>query len=122
MKDKLGVNAVKFEKFIGRLFEDVYKKEVCGTINLKTKDGKKNASIPFVSFFSGLALTAEVIKYSKKELHQFPMISTPDFLQISLFSPLSYNIAERVKNQSCVLGCSEIAVKKVYSEKWGIVN
>lgn len=122
MKDKLEGNAEKFKKFIGRPFEDVYKKEVCGAINLKTKDGEKNASVPFVSFFSGLALTAEIIKYSKKELHQFPMISTPDFLQISLFSPLSYNIAERVKNPSCILGCSKNNVQKVYSEKWRVTN
>lgn len=120
MKDKLGENSVKFEKFIGRSFEDVYKKEVCGTINLKTKDGKQNASIPFVSFFSGLALTAEVIKYSKKELHQFPMFTTPDFLQINLFSPLSYNIAERIKNPNCLLGCSTKDIQRIYSEKWGL--
>lgn len=122
MKDKLGVNVKKFEKFIGKPFEDVYKKEVCGTINLKTTSGEKSPSVPFVSFFSGLALTVEIIKYSMKELHQFPMISTPDFLQINMFSPSSYNIAERVKNPNCVLGCSKSNVQKVYSEKWGMVN
>lgn len=119
MKDKLGVNVRKFEKLIGRPFEDVYKKEVCGTINLKTTNGEKSPSIPFVSFFSGLALTAEIIKYSKKELHQFPMISMPDFLQINLFSPLSYNIAKRIKNPNCILKCSKNNIQKIYSEKWG---
>lgn len=120
MKDKLSDQTDKFENLIGMPFEDVYRKEVCGTINLSTKLGKKEASIPFVSFFSGLMLLSELIKYHTSELHQFPMINVPDFLQINLFSPMSYNLSRRVKNSNCLLDCSNNIIQKIYSEKWGL--
>ena len=122
MKKNFGNNADKFEQFIGIPFDQVYKKEVCGKMEIKTKEGKKSPSIPFVSFFSGLMLASELIKYSSTDLHKFPMITKPDFLEMSLFSPHSYNPSRRTKNPNCKIECSEDRVKKVYSEKWGVDN
>lgn len=120
LKKKLGNDASKFQNSIGKPFEDVYNKEVCGTINVSTSQGTRNASIPFVSFFSGLILLSELIKNSIPKLQQFPMMIKPDFLQLNMFSPQSYNFSRRIKNPNCPLGCSEKKVQEIYSRKWEI--
>jgi len=120
LKKKLGNEASKFQNSIGKPFEDVYNKEVCGTINVSINQGTRNASIPFVSFFSGLMLLSELIKNSIPKLQQFPMVIKPDFLQLNLFSPQSYNHSRRIKNPNCSLGCSEKKVQEIYSRKWEI--
>lgn len=121
MKEKLGSKADKFQKFIGMPFEEVYKKEVCGKIQVKTKEGVKTSSVSFVSFFSGLSLAAELIKFFSKEF-PFPMKTTKDFLRLNLFLPETMMIARRVKNPNCSFNCSSTIIKSIYSKKWNIMS
>ena len=122
MKEKFGAQADKFHKFVGLPFDDVYKKEVCGKMEIKTKDGTKSSSVSFVSFFSGLSLAAELIKFNSDTLHQYPMNTKEDFLRLNLLLPETIIFARRPKDPNCSLNCSSDAIKNVYSKKWNIFS
>ena len=118
MRGKRGLPLAGLEDMVGQPFSDVYA-GLCGT--LPPPAGSPPApTVPFVSFFSGLALLAELIKMSCPELRAFPMVRKPDFLQIDLFSPVSYNLARRAKNPNCAMRCSDASVRRAYAEKWGL--
>lgn len=121
MKEKFGSQADKFQKFVGLSFEDVYKKEVCGKMEIKTKDGIKTSSVSFVSFFSGLSLAAELIKSHSETLRQYPMNTKEDFLRINLLLPERIISAHRPKDSNCSLNCSSDTIKNIYSKKWNIL-
>ena len=118
MYKKLQDAAIPFRDMIGKPFEGVYKKEICGTISVETNDGKKTPSVPFVSFFSGLCVAAELIKYHSKSFEELPMMNRLDFLQMNLFTPNCLLRARRVKNPRCTLGCSDKPLQKHFSKKW----
>ena len=118
MYKKLQNTAIPFRDMIGKPFEDVYKKEICGTISVETNDGKKTPSVPFVSFFSGLCVAAELIKYHSKSFKELPMMNRLDFLQMNLFTPNCLLHARRVKNPKCTLGCSDKLLQKHFLKKW----
>ncbi|NDF35985.1 MAG: hypothetical protein EB154_09120 [Nitrosopumilaceae archaeon] len=122
MKEKFGAQADKFQKFVGLSFDDVYKKEVCGKMEIKTKDGTKSSSVSFVSFFSGLSLAAELIKFSSDTLQQYPMNTRKDFLRLNLLFPETIIFERRPKDPNCSLNCSLDAIKNVYSKKWNIFS
>lgn len=122
MKEKFGAKADRFQKFVGLPFDEVYKKEVCGKMEIKTKDGTKTSSVSFVSFFSGLSLVAELIKFYSDDLRKYPMNTKEDFLRINLLLPSTIIFARRPKDPSCSLNCSSDAIKNIYSKKWGIIS
>ena len=113
----LGLRSAGLEGMVGRPFSKVYA-EICGT--LPPVSGGPAPTVPFVSFFSGLALLAELVKASCPELREFPMVRRPDFMQIDLFSPAGYNLARRVKNSRCAMRCSDAGVRSAYARKWGL--
>lgn len=118
MKEKFGVQANRFQKFVGIPFDEVYKKEVCGKMEIKTKDGLKTPSISFVSFFSGLSLAAELIKFHSDALGKYPMKIKEDFLRINLLLPETIIFARRPKDPDCSLNCSSDTIRNIYSKKW----
>jgi molybdopterin/thiamine biosynthesis adenylyltransferase len=122
MKEKFGTQVDKFQKFVGLAFEDVYKKEVCGKMEIKTKDGTRTSSVSFVSFFSGLSLAAELIKFHSDALRQYPMNTKEAFLRINLLLPETIIFAHRPKDPNCSLNCSSDTIKNIYSKKWNIFS
>ena len=114
---RLGLNLTGLEGMVGQPFSKVYA-EICGTLP-PSSDGPA-PTVPFVSFFSGLVLLAELVKASCPELREFPMVRRPDFMQIDLFSPTSYNLAHRVKNPRCAMRCSDADVRGAYARKWDL--
>ena len=107
-----------FEIGLEKPFNDVYQKEICGTLGVETSDGNKTSSVPFVSFFAGLCVASELIKYHSKSFEEFPLMNYLDFLQVSLFSPKHLNLAHRPKNPSCSINCSDESLQECFSEKW----
>ena len=103
---------------LGRTLEDIYSREICGTVRADA-GGARQPTAPFVSFFSGLALLAELVKESDPALGAFPMKSGPDFVEISLFSPQDYRRGRRAKNPRCGMRCADPAVREIFERKWG---
>ena len=118
MCKKLRGEATQFQDSIGKPFEDVYQKEICGALSVETNEGNKTASIPFVSFFAGLCAASELIKYHSRSFEELPMMNRLDFLQINLFSPKHLNLVHRSKDPNCSLGCSDKSLQKYFSTKW----
>ena len=118
MCKKLRDGSVQFQDLIGKPFKDVYQKEICGMLNIKTNDGNKTPSVPFVSFFAGLCVASELIKYHSKSFEELPMMNHLDFLRINLLSPEYLNLVHRLKKSSCSMGCSDESLQKYFSEKW----
>ena len=116
---KFSNTVTQFQNLIGKPFEDVYQKEICGLFPVQTDDGIETPSVPFVSFFAGLCVASELIKYHSKIFKKVPMMNDLDYLQISLFIPEHLNLAHRQKNSSCSLNCSDVSRQKLFREKWG---
>ena len=117
---KLGNSAAQFQNSIGKPFETVYQKEICGMVSVETNNGKKSASVPFVSFFSGLCAASELIKYHSKSFDRLPMRNELDFLQVSLFALGNLNLAHRPKNPRCSMECSDESLQGIFSKKWSL--
>ena len=120
MKEKLGDKVEKFQKNIGQPFKNFYLKEICGQVTVYTTEGVRSASVSFVSFFSGLLLVAELVKYFTASLRQYPMISRLDFLQFNLFIPSLFNLSQRAKNPHCLLNCRSGFMQEIFAKKWNI--
>lgn len=120
MKKRLGDKAEKFSKNIGQKFSNFYVKEVCGQITAETSEGTKTPSVSFVSFFSGLVLTSELVKFHSSDLKEIPMLNSLDFLQFNLFIPTLYHIVRRPKNPNCLINCSSTNIQEVFAEKWNL--
>ena len=118
MLSKLQNGAARFRDSVGKPFEDVYQKEICGMLNVETDEGTNTPSIPFVSFFAGLCAAAELIKYHSKSFGDLPMMNGLDFLQINLFSPRILNLAHRKKEPNCSMGCSSRSIQRHFANKW----
>ena len=95
-------------------------REGCSTIQTKTENGATtiSATASFVSFFSGLCLSAEIVKRAG-QMNDFPLQNGRNFLQYNLLKPFylpppSY----RKINSSCRL-CSEPIILQRYTSKWG---
>lgn len=118
VRKKLGEKAERLCDQIGRPFSEVYAREICGTIQVEVAKEIKNASVSFVSFFSGLSLAAELIKYATPPLHSYPMISNADFLQFNLFIPSLLEPIRRLKDPNCTLNCHDEDIRNVFLKKW----
>lgn len=114
-----GAAAATLRRRVGQRFESVYASEICGRLPVEGPGvGRDSASVPFVSFFAGLALAGEVIKHYCPDIHGIPMVNNHDFVQVSLFSPRSLNLARRTKSPNCALRCSEEYVQGRFAAKW----
>lgn len=122
MRKKMGEKAEKFLEHIGKPFRDVYTQEMCGAIQVETSAGVKSASVSFVSFFAGLALVAELIKYTTSSLHSYPMITSEDFLQFNLFIPSLLSPIRRVKEPKCILNCDDGDIHGIFIRKWNYTH
>ena len=118
MLGKLQDGAVRFRDSIGKPFEDVYQKQICGALNVETDEGEKTPSVPFVSFFAGLCAASELIKYRSKSFGNLPMMNRRDYLEADLFSPRMSNLAHRVKEPDCSMSCSSRSIQEHFSNKW----
>lgn len=103
---------------VGQRFESVYASEICGKMPVADSGNGDSASVPFVSFFAGLALAGEVVKHYCPDICGIPMVGSRDFVQVSLFSPCSLNLARRTKSPNCALGCSGKNVQNRFVAKW----
>lgn len=122
LKEKLGDKGEDFRKHIGRPFEEVFQKEICGKIKIQTEDGQKDASVSFVSFFAGLGIISEFVKYLCK-IQDIPMINDKDFYRINMFKPSHLRGPfQYVKNPECIFSCSDIDFQQIFAKKWGIPN
>ena len=105
---------------VGQKFESVYASEICGRLPVSDSGSGDSASVPFVSFFAGLALVGEVVKHYCPDIHGIPMVDNRDFVQVSLFSPCSLNLAHRTKSPNCALRCSEENIQSRFAAKWSV--
>ena len=103
---------------VGQRFESVHASEICGKLPVADSGSGDSASVPFASFFAGLALAGEVVKHYCPDIRGIPMVDNLDFVQVSLFSPCSLNLARRTKSPNCALGCSEESVRGRFADKW----
>lgn len=120
MVEKLGEQAKKFQNNIGQKFSEFYIKEVCGQITTNTNEGMKSPSVSFVSFFSGLVLVSELIKYYNSQFTNIPMKNNLDFLQFNLFIPTLYHMVRRPKNKQCMFNCFSTDIQEIFAEKWNL--
>ena len=105
-------------RLVGQRFESVYAAEMCGRLPAAGGEAGGGASVPFVSFFAGLALAGEVVKHYSHGIGGIPMMDRRDFAQVSLFSPRSLNLARRAKSGGCALRCSDDDVQGRFAAKW----
>jgi molybdopterin/thiamine biosynthesis adenylyltransferase len=117
-----GKEITRLKDSIGLPFEQVYAQEICGKMDFQLKDKEISSSVSFVSFFSGLVLLTELIKYQDKTLQNYPMMSKNNFLQFNLFLFDNYNLANRVKDSHCSLNCNDKDVRNIFSRKWSAVE
>ena len=113
-----GAASAALRRFVGQGFEHVYAAEMCGKLPASGGEADGSASVPFVSFFAGLALAGEVIKHYSHGISGVPMTDRRDFAQVSLFSPRSLNLARRTKSPNCALRCSCEDVQSRFAAKW----
>ena len=105
-------------RLVGQKFEGVYAAEMCGRFSLRDGGAVASASVPFASFFAGLALAGEVVKHYSPGLRGVPMADGRDFVQVSLLSPRSLNLARRTKSPRCALRCSDGYIQDRFAAKW----
>ena len=113
-----GGASAPLRRLVGQGFESVYAVEMCGRLPAASGEAGGGASVPFVSFFAGLALAGEVVKHYSPGIGWIPMTDRRDFAQVSLFSPRSLNLARRAKSAGCALRCSDDDVQKRFAAKW----
>ena len=113
--------AENYEKYVGKQFDEVFQKEICSKLNIVTNNKQKTASVSFVSFFAGLGIISEFIKYSCK-INNVPLMIDRNFYQINMFKPGHIpSPTHRKKNPRCTF-CSDTDIKQRFSEKWSINN
>ncbi len=115
---KLGSKANQFKIHVGKSFKEVYAKEICGKIKIQTDQGEKHASISFVSFFAGLGIISELIKYNSIQKN-IPLTSNEDFFRINMFKPDHIGLPHRYqKNPDCILNCSSKSTQDIFAKLW----
>ena len=115
---KLGIQANKFKQHIGKSFKEVYTKEICGEINVRTEEGVKHPTVSFVSFFAGLAILSELIKYCS-DMNNTPLLTKKDFFRINMFKPVHIGPPHRYqKNSKCMLNCSAKSIHEIFEKLW----
>ena len=105
-------------RLVGQSFEGAYAAEMCGKLPVSSGATKASASVPFASFFAGLALAGEVVKHYCPGMRGAPMSDGRDFVQVSLLAPRSLNLAHRAKSPNCALQCSGKDVQDRFAVKW----
>ena len=113
-----GAAFAPLRSLVGQKFESVYAAEICGRLPAAGGGAGDSASVPFASFFAGLALAGEVIKHYSPGMRGVPMAGGLDFAQVSLLSPRSLNLARRSKSPNCALRCSSEGVQDRFAAKW----
>ena len=105
-------------RLVGQRFESAYAAGMCGRLPVSGGEAGASASVPFASFFAGLALAGEVVKHYSPGMRGAPMSDGRDFVQVSLLSPRSLNLARRTKSRNCALQCSGGDVQGRFAAKW----
>ena len=105
-------------RLVGQRFESAYAAGMCGRLPVSGGAARASASVPFASFFAGLALAGEVVKHYSPGMLGAPMSDGRDFVQVSLLSPRSLNLARRAKSPRCALRCSGVDVQDRFAAKW----
>ena len=105
-------------RLVGQRFESAYAAGMCGRLPVSSGKAGASASVPFASFFAGLALAGEVVKHYSPGMRGAPMSDGRDFVQVSLLSPRSLNLARRTKSPHCALRCSGGDVQDRFAAKW----
>lgn len=93
--------------------------EECSTISAKIENGAAtvSATASFVSFFSGLCLSAEIVKRAG-QMNNFPLQNGRNFLQYNLLKPFYLPPSSyRKMNSNCQL-CSDPIILERYNSKW----
>ncbi len=120
LKKKHGDRVKNFEKHVGSPFEEVFQKEICAKLEIKTETNQKTASVSFVSFFAGLGIISEFIK-SFTKIENVPMMTNLDFYQNNMFKPgFIPGPNQRLKNSECFF-CSDMNIQEIFATKWGLV-
>lgn len=119
---KLGSKANQFKIHIGKPFKKVYAKEICGEMEIQTDQGEQHASVSFVSFFAGLGVLSELIKYNSVQKN-ISLTFGKDFFRINMFKPDHIGPPHRYqKNPNCLLNCSSKSAQKIFAKLWEIQN